>query len=94
MSRSSIPPEHRSTVLVSLAVVLAAQIPLSVQAVPDATVRSIMQTVILAVVIWLAYITKPPSKPPKAPALETDTSEPITVPDPPRRHRLGGLRVA
>ena len=90
---TTIPPDkQRTAMLLSIAAMLAAQIPATIQSIPDTKVRAGMQIVILLVVIWLAWKAKPPGSSgptiPKVSSLPDITPEPITVPDPPHRFNL------
>lgn len=90
---STIPPQHRSTALIGLAAVLAAQIPATIQSIPDPLVRSLLQVSVLVMVIALAWKAQPPKDPPippSAPVRNLPADEPITIPDPPLRESPGG----
>jgi hypothetical protein len=63
-----IPPEHKNTVLIGLAAVLAVQVPTTIQAIPDTLIRACFMVGTLALVMVLALFARPPKRlswPPK-----------------------------
>jgi len=89
---STIPPQHRSAVLITLAGVFAAQIPVTISQIHDPLIRGIMQVSCLILVIAVAWKAQPPKDPPIPPVKAVDI-EPITIPDPPRKGGSWGLQT-
>jgi len=89
---STIPPQHRSTALIGLAAVLAAQIPVTIAQITDPLVRALLQVSVLVLVIAVAWKAQPPKDPPippQAPVKNIRDDEPVTLPDPPRLRTMG-----